>query len=166
MLVCCNVRCLVWNIPCFHLPNIKAWWVVFREQHPGKGSFIISFKIFASSERKVPPCICMSAWAEQALTYNGLMWWRRVTLPPTCTPPLLVTHEYGSNWIHRRQTSVNWEDNDDRSQLFRSQSSKGWRPPAHHRPVLPSRRGSVGGRGEVGEGALQSFVLPFFGRKQ
>lgn len=164
MPVCYNARRLVWNIPCFHLSKYKS--LVRSIQRAASRKRLIHHKIFGSSEGKVPPCICMSVWAEQALTYNGLMWWRRVTLPPTCTPPLLVTHEYGSNWIHWRQTSVNWEDNDDCSQLFRSQPSKGWRPPTHHRPVLPSRRGSVGGRGEVGEGALQSFVLPFFGRKQ
>ena len=67
----------------------------------------------------------MSASAEQQPTHDALMWCREVTLPPTRTPPLLVTHEYGSNWIHWRQTSVNWEDNDDRSQLFRGRPSKG-----------------------------------------
>lgn len=56
-------------------------------------------------------CVC---WTRVDLA--ALMFCRNVT---TCSPPLLVTHEYGSNWIHWKQTSVNWEDNDDHGQLFR-----------------------------------------------
>lgn len=48
-------------------------------------------------QRKGLTHICVDALVEQELTCSALMWSREVTHPPTCTPPLLVAHEYGSN---------------------------------------------------------------------
>lgn len=68
------------------------------------------------SPGKVLPCICMPSSVEQE-SLSQL--WCSVGMWPHAHLPCLVTHEYGSNWICWKQTSVNWEDNDDHGQLFR-----------------------------------------------
>lgn len=110
-------------------------------------------------------CICMPASAEQE-SLSQL--WCSCRNGATCSPPLLVTHEYGSNWIHWKQTSVNWEDNDDHSQPFRGPAFK--RGDCSYPPLAcSSQQEEVYGRlrsrrGRGSAGLCVSFFFFFFQR--